>query len=57
MSFFTGSAASADVKAEGPLRLNEWSQSHIQALDQLKPDLLNKMRIILGQDLSKKLQR
>jgi hypothetical protein len=57
MSFFTGSAASADVKAQGPLRFNEWSQSHIQALEQLKPDLLNKMWVILGQDLSKKLQR
>ena len=57
MSFFTGSAASADVKAQGPLRVNEWSQSHIQALEQLKPDLLNKMWVILGQDLSKKLQR
>jgi hypothetical protein len=39
------------------LRFNEWSQSHIQALEQLKPDLLNKMWVILGQDLSKKLQR
>ena len=57
MSFFTGSAASADVKAQGCLRFNEWSQSRIHALEQLKPELLNKMWVILGQDLSKKLQR
>ena len=57
MSFFTGRAASADVKANGQLRFNEWSQTRIQALEQLKPDLLNKMWVILGQDLSKKLQR
>ena len=57
MSFFTGSTASADVTAQGRLRFNEWSQARIQALEQLKPELLHKMGVILGQDLSKKLQR
>jgi len=56
MSFLTSQRATADVRAEEPMRIQAWSQQKLRDLVQVKPDLLSTLRSILGQDLSRKLK-
>jgi hypothetical protein len=56
MSFMTGEPASADVVADGPVRIVSWEQEKLRSLDQLNPKLLIKLQGILGKDLTKKIR-
>ncbi len=56
MSFVTGDAASADVIADGAVRLLAWPQEKLIRLEQLNPLLLVKLQKILARDLSGKVK-
>ncbi len=56
MSFLTGDPASADVKAIGSVEYITWSQEKLRHLKQINSQLLDKLHVILGKDLSYKLK-
>lgn len=56
MSFVTGDAASADVIADGAVRLLAWPQEKLNRLEQLNPALLVRLQKILARDLSGKVK-
>ena len=56
MSFLTSEPASADVKCNGEVEYIAWSQEQLKNLNHINPDLLIKIQVILGKDLSSKLK-
>lgn len=56
MSFLTDEPASADVCAEGLVRIVSWDQDKLANLKQVNPNLLIQLQAILGKDLSRKLK-
>lgn len=56
MSFLTGRPASADVRAEGVLHLQAWSQGELRAWKEEQPALYMKLQGVLGVDLAEKIR-
>ena len=56
MSFLTGEPASADVVNVDNTKCIVWSKNKIKHLEQLNQDLLMKLQVTLGKDLTNKLQ-
>jgi hypothetical protein len=56
MSFLTGSPASADAVGIGDVRCIVWSQEKVAQLQDLNRDLLMKLQLVLGRDISAKLK-
>ncbi|MCU0821124.1 MAG: cyclic nucleotide-binding domain-containing protein [Spirochaetes bacterium] len=56
MSFLTGDPASADVRAIGSVEFITWSRENLQHLKEANNQLLDKLHVILGRDLSYKLK-
>jgi len=56
MSFLTSEPASADVKSNGCVEYIAWSQEQLKNLNHINPDLLIKIQVIIGKDLSSKLK-
>lgn len=57
MSFLTGEPASADVVNEEKTRCIVWSKDKLKHLEQLNQALLMKLQVMLGKDLTYKLQK
>jgi len=57
MSFLTGDPASADVYADQEVLYNAWSQEQLRDMNQSNPNMLIKIQVILGKDLSHKLKK
>jgi len=55
MSFLTGNPATADVNAQGSVKLISWPQIKLRGLQQINPDLFIKLQSILGKDLTQKI--
>jgi len=56
MSFLTGEPASADVIAEEEIEYISWSQEKLRHLSLVNSDVLLKVQVILGKDLTNKLK-
>ena len=56
MSFMTGEPATADVTCNDNVRLIAWSQRKIHNLEHLNSQLLMKIQVILGKDMSRKIE-
>jgi len=57
MSFMTGEPSSADVVNSEKTRCIVWSKEKLKHLEQLNQDLLMKLQVTLGKDLTYKLQK
>ncbi|MGQ0619559.1 MAG: cyclic nucleotide-binding domain-containing protein [Panacagrimonas sp.] len=57
MSLITDSEASADVHAQGPVRLQTWPMAQVRNLRVQQPLLWPKLQSALGQDLVEKIRR
>jgi len=57
MSFMTGEPSSADVVNSEKTRCIVWSKEKLKHLQQLNQDLLMKLQVTLGKDLTYKLQK
>ena len=56
MSFMTGEQASADVICMGPVEYIAWDRDKLSNLKLANPDLMIKIQVILGKDLTQKLK-
>jgi len=54
MSFINQSEATADVFTKGELRVKRWAVQNLYHLEIRSPEMFNKLNVILGQDLSRK---
>ena len=57
MSFMTGEGATADVKAIGDVEFIAWDSEKLANLKLANPDLMIKIQVILGKDLTEKLKQ
>ncbi len=57
MSFVTGEPASADVEADGVLKVISWEQDKLRMMHALNPPLYSKIQSFLSRDLTRKLHR
>ncbi|HEY0547485.1 MAG TPA: cyclic nucleotide-binding domain-containing protein [Pyrinomonadaceae bacterium] len=57
MSFITGGAATATVKAVAPTRYLSWSKADLRQLFQRNPSMRFAMQTVISTDLTKKLMR
>lgn len=55
MAFITGKEASADVFANGKLKYIGWNYKQIEKIKKRRPDIMNKLQVIISKDLTKKL--
>ncbi|MCK4359635.1 MAG: cyclic nucleotide-binding domain-containing protein [Candidatus Cloacimonetes bacterium] len=57
MGFLTGKPASADVIAGENLRYIMWSYKKLKHLNEINPDFLSKLQLIISKDLTQKLRK
>ena len=57
MGFLTGKPASADVIAGENLRYIMWSYKKLKHLNEINPDFLGKLQLIISKDLTQKLRK
>jgi len=57
MSFINRCKATADVFAKGTLRVRRWAVQNLYQLEIRSPEMFNRLNVILGQDLSRKLHQ
>ena len=57
MGFLTGKPASADVIAGENLRYIMWSYKKLKRFNEINPDFLSKLQLIISKDLTQKLKK